>query len=240
MKYISAVLLQLSCILLCFSPAQAEWYFGGQAGISLPNALSDIEETGVPPGIRPRKTGDLDLLNTPLFGAKVGYFFDDLPWLGIEGDFSYSTPHIKQQNVTYDPFQLLLPPQTVLTPGAHLRLISGTINALLRYPGKRFQPYLGGGVGIAQAKLKDLHQPVFLIDLSRGTTTPIGFNKLESSDIGIQFNVIAGIRTFLTKKVAIFTEYRYSRSSFDFEDRVNLRADYSAHNLVIGASFHLQ
>jgi hypothetical protein len=38
--------------------------------------------------------------------------------------------------------------------------------------------------------------------------------------------------------VAVFGEYKYTTTSFDFGGNVLIKADYTAHNLVGGVSFH--
>ncbi|NJN37073.1 MAG: porin family protein, partial [Nitrospiraceae bacterium] len=57
------------------------------------------------------KSSDLSLKQSPIFGIKGGYFFNDekLPWLGVELEAFTSTPTIKSQtlstvqDVTYQP-----------------------------------------------------------------------------------------------------------------------------------------
>ena len=79
------------------TPAQAELYIAGQFGVTIPSDLTDVE------GIQSNLGGtisDLDLVTSPMYGAKIGYFFPNLNWLGIETEFFYANPHVTQQEIT--------------------------------------------------------------------------------------------------------------------------------------------
>ena len=209
------------------SPSDAEMYVAGQLGYTIPNGLSNVKGTGPTAG---QSTSDLDQLNSPLFGFKVGYFFAGLPWLGIEGDFYYTTPHVTQQLVE----RVVIPPpvnlrQTAIAPGFHMTYMNGTANLIARYPGKRFQPYAGGGVGLAYGRISGVQ--TFQVGTGRPVTD-------SQSDMSVVFNALVGSRFFLTKHVALFGEYKYTTTSFDFGGNVLIKTDYTAHNLVGGVSFH--
>lgn len=223
-RLLSVLMLSLIATVL---PSHAEMYIGGQLGISLPNSLSNVQGTGTDSGL---KGTDLDLANSPLYGAKIGYFFPKINWLGVEGEFFYSNPHMKQQQSTSSG-TLNVPgigpitgSATQIVPGAHMRMAVGAINVIARYPGKRFQPYVGAGFGMYFARF---------------SSPALRFGRSETaSDTSPGFNILAGSRFFLTKNLALFGEYKYNKSSFDFGNNVLFKADYSAHNLVAGVSVH--
>ena len=84
------------------------------------------------------------------------------------------------------------------------------LNVILRWPGERFQPYIGAGPG------------VFFVDAS---------NSLGStSDTKLGFNGLAGLKVFLTRNVGLYGEYKYNNAKF--------AATYEAHMLVGGLAFH--
>lgn len=207
-------------------PSHAEMYVGGALGLSLPNSFSNVSGLGTDSGL---KGTDLDLATSPLYGAKVGYFFPGLNWLGVEGEFFYSNPHMKQQQTTSTgtfntPIGPVTTSSTRVIPGAHVRMMTGAINVIARYPGKRFQPYVGVG---------------FTMNWARFSSPDPRFGRAQSaSDTSPGFNALAGSRFFLTKRVALFGEYKYTKSSFDFGNNVLFQADYSAHNLLAGVSLH--
>jgi opacity protein-like surface antigen len=207
-------------------PSHAEMYVAGQLGVSLPNSFSNVSGLGTDSGL---KGSDLDLATSPLYGAKVGYFFPGLNWLGVEGEFFYSNPHMKQQQTTSTgtfntPIGPVTGTATQDVPGAHVRMMTAAANVIARYPGKRFQPYIGVG---------------FTMNWARFSSPAPRFGRAQTaSDTSPGFNVLAGSRFFLTKHVALFGEYKYTKSSFDFGNNVLFQADYSAHNLVAGVSLH--
>jgi opacity protein-like surface antigen len=211
------------------SPAHAEMYVAAQGGYTIPNGLSSVKGTGPTSG---QTTSDLDQINSPLLGFKIGYFFPSLPWLGVEGDFYYTTPHVKQQLVdktATNPLTGTKQTFSVLTPGFHMTYMNATANVIARYPGKRFQPYAGGGIGMAYGRISGVQTT------AAGNPNPV----IESqSDVSVVFNALVGTRYFLTKHVALFGEYKYTTTSFDWGGNVLIKADYTAHNLVGGVSFH--
>ncbi len=216
----------MTVLIATVSPSHAEMYVGGGLGISLPNSFSNVSGLGTDSGL---KGTDLDLATSPLYGAKVGYFFPGLNWLGIEGEFLYSNPHMKQQSSTSSgtfntPIGPVTTENTRVVPGAHVRMMTGAVNVIARYPGKRFQPYIGVGFTMNWARFS--------------SPEPRSGRAQVASDTSPGFNVLAGSRFFLTKRVALFGEYKYMKSSFDFGNNVLFQADYSAHNLIAGVSLH--
>lgn len=215
-----------SIVIAAASPSHAEMYVGGELGLSLPNSFSNVSGLGTDSGL---KGSDLDLATSPLYGAKVGYFFPGLNWLGIEGEFFYTNPHMKQQQTTSTgtfttPIGPVTGTATQEVPGAHVRMMTAAANVIVRYPGKRFQPYVGVG---------------FTMNWARFSSPAPRFGQAQTaSDTSPGFNVLAGSRFFLTKHVALFGEYKYTKSSFDFGNNVLFQADYSAHNLIAGVSLH--
>jgi opacity protein-like surface antigen len=109
-------------------------------------------------------------------------------------------------------------------PGVHMRVTNVGVNLLARYPGVTFQPYAGIGAGAAIARIGD--SPT-----TRGNT-----------DVASALNLLIGIRAFVTPYVAVFTEYKYSQSTFEFDQAFGpssgLSGNYDAQILVTGLSYH--
>ncbi len=110
------------------------------------------------------------------------------------------------------------------SPGVHLAVTNVGANILLRYPGVTFQPYLGVGPAILIARL------------SRSVETQ------PDTQVSIGFNFLTGIRTFVTPKVALFTEYKYTDAKFGFDHAFGsfggFDSTYRAHQLFVGVSYH--
>ncbi|ULA67792.1 MAG: OMPb-brl domain-containing protein [Nitrospira sp.] len=109
-------------------------------------------------------------------------------------------------------------------PGFHMRVTNVGINLLARYPGVTFQPYAGIGAGAAIARIGDSAT-------TRGST-----------DASSALNLLVGIRAFVTPYVAVFAEYKYSQSTFEFGEAFGptsgFNGNYDAHILATGLSYH--
>lgn len=209
------------CLTLLHTPAYPEAYIAGQFGVTIPGSLSnvDVTTTGVPAGT---KFSDLDLQNSILFGAKAGYFSRSVRWFGVEAEVFYTTPNVKQQNVT-----VTGPGGSVTVPGVageHFRVLTlAPANLVFRYPAKRLQPYVAVGPGIFFARLKDAQTG----------------ESQSSTRLGL--NTQVGLRYFLAKHVALFGEWKYNYARFKFDETTNLdgfKATYTANIFAFGISYH--
>ena len=198
-----------------FFPFQssAEMYVAGMVGYTSPNDLSNVKGTGGASGL---SLSDLALQDSIAYGAKFGYYFPQIKWLGIETELYNTTPDVKQQPVTVSGFGISVPAGT--QPGFDLNVLTWGINAVVRYPGKTFQPYAGVGLGVMFADAK--------------------FQGQTDSDTAAGLNALAGIRVFATDHLALFAEYKYHRASFTFPTAIGIEADYSANLFMGGVSFH--
>lgn len=109
-------------------------------------------------------------------------------------------------------------------PGIHLAVTNIGANVLLRYPGVTWQPYIGGGPALLVARL------------GRSSTTE------PDTQVSVGGNVLVGIRAFVTPKAALFTEYKYTDSTFRFGGAFGpvggFDGTYRAHQLFVGLSYH--
>ena len=109
-------------------------------------------------------------------------------------------------------------------PGIHLRVTTIGVNLLARYPGRTFQPYAGVGVGTVIAHLSD----------SATTQSHTGVTS--------GWNVLAGLRAFVTPYVAVFTEYKYTGATVRFDQAFGasggFEGTYRAQHLLVGVSYH--
>jgi opacity protein-like surface antigen len=108
-------------------------------------------------------------------------------------------------------------------PGIHLRVTTVGVNVLARYPGRTFQPYVGVGVGTVIAHLSD-------------TAT-----VQSDTDVTSGWNVLAGLRGFVTPYVAIFTEYKYTGATLRFDQAFGtggFEGVYRAQHVLVGISYH--
>jgi opacity protein-like surface antigen len=208
-----ALFICLCPVLLLPFQSSAEMYVAGMVGYTSPNDLSNIKGTG---GGSALSLSDLALQDSIAYGGKVGYYFPQIKWLGVETELYNTTPNVKQQPATVSGFGISVPVGTL--PGFDLNVLTWGINAVVRYPGKTFQPYAGVGLGMMFAKAK--------------------FGGQTDSDTAPGLNALAGIRVFATDHLALFAEYKYHRASFTFPTAIGFEADYSANLFMGGVSYH--
>jgi len=193
-------------------PAQGEWYAAGQTGVVVPSSLSNVTVTSptLAGGVTEARIADVDLQNgSPLFGAKVGYFFPKREWFGFETEAYTTQLNIKQQTVVGGV------PGTVFAatlPGSDIHLTTWAINAIIRSPSlvAELEPY--GGIG-----------PALFFATNRTTSTSLGIN------------LIAGARYFLTPRMALFGEFKFNRATIHSE---GIDGQYSSQIFVFGISLH--
>jgi opacity protein-like surface antigen len=206
-------------IVLASPSAQAETYVGGMLGGAFPNKFGDVQDG------RGTKFPDLELKSSFAAGAKLGHYLSSTPWLGFETELFGTSPKFKAQTVSGTSPGCGC---TLTTSAANLRVYTWAVNAVARYPGEHFQPYVGAGLGLFFADLR-----------SQGA-------KADNAVPGL--NALAGARYFITKDVALFGEYKYSRASFEFSQAISiaglgttaLKGDYSSNLFVVGLTGHFK
>ncbi len=141
-----------SSVVLFSRPAQAEWYIAGQAGSPFSGSFDHLGGTsGTIEGLRfPQHLG---LQTSPLYGGKIGYYFDGegWQWVGFEMEAYTSTPHMKQQGIAF--FEQGAAPPTPSfgqeTSGKNVRVTTWSpMSIMLPIPIGALEPYLGVGHGI--------------------------------------------------------------------------------------------
>lgn len=198
-------------------PASAEMYVAGFGGVNFADRINAIGGTGPQAGVLdldPSSNPDFDLQNSITYGGKIGYFFGH-SWFGIEGEVFHSSPHIKEL-----PASGSFPAD----PGIHMRVTTVGVNLIARYPGRTFQPYVGAGIGAGIAHI--------------GNTPTVR----SDSDVAAAWNVLLGLRAFITPTVAVFTEYKYTGASFRFGGAFGsdggFEGNYRAQHVLGGLSYH--
>lgn len=198
------------------NPTSAEIYIAGYGGVNFADRINTVGGTGPQAGVSGPLV-DFDLQNSITYGGKVGYF-PGHSWFGIEGEVFHTSPHIK--GLGDDPRT----PQFDPDPGIHMRVTTVGANFIARYPGRTFQPYVGAGIGAAIAHL--------------GNTSTVR----SDSDVAPAWNVLLGLRAFITPQIAVFGEYKYTGASFKFDGAFGpdggFSGNYRAQHLLGGLSYH--
>ena len=210
--------------LLGSAPAQAEWYVAAQAGATLPQPLTNVDETAIPFPSTPSgtKVSDLALKSAIMYGAKVGYYFDSVKWLGLETEVFRTAPNVKQQSVTEtEPGG---PSTTEVKPGANLIVTTVALNLVARAQLGSVEPYVGVGAAgfLAQLNL-----------VNRNGLPPL---SISSGRPGLSTQL--GLRYRLNEKLAFFGEWKFNYSRFTFDSPAIIHATYVVNHFVVGVGYH--
>src|SRR6266705_4416689 len=74
-------------------------YFALYGGLTIPQSLEHARGTGPLSSV---ELTNLDLVRSGIYGAKLGIRFPGRDrWAGLETEFFYTNPHIKQQDITF-------------------------------------------------------------------------------------------------------------------------------------------
>lgn len=193
-------------------------------GVTLPQSFSNVEVFG--PGIPGGTTlSSLDLHNSVTYGAKLGYFFDSMKWLGVETEVFNTTPHFKQQNATLAVAGAGSAP--VSLSGQDVRVLTwAPVNIIARYQAGALEPYVGVGLGVFFARVKD------------------GPSGEASSTTKPGLNTQVGLRYRITQQVALFGEWKFNHANLSFDPSTptnatgGFKGDYNVHHLVFGVGYH--
>lgn len=217
------ILLFILCV-LASAPTRAEWYVAVQAGATLPQPLTNVDETQIPLPSTPSgtKVSDLALKSAIMYGAKVGYYFDSIKWLGIETEVFRTAPNVKQQSVTETPPGG--PSTTEVKPGANLIVTAVALNLVARAQLGSVEPYVGVGVAgfLSQLNL-----------YNRNGLPPL---SISSGRPGL--NTQLGLRYRLNEHLAFFGEWKFNYSHFTFDSPAIIHATYAVHHFVVGIGYH--
>lgn len=109
-------------------------------------------------------------------------------------------------------------------PGIHLRMTSIGVNFIARYPGRTIQPYIGAGIGAGIAHI--------------GKTPTVQ----SDTDVSPIWNILVGLRAFITPTIALFGEYKYTGATLQFDDALGdlggFSGNYRAQHILGGLSYH--
>ncbi len=105
-------------------------------------------------------------------------------------------------------------PRTVTGAGiradadAYFIAVTTMANLLVRYPGQRFQPYVGAGGGFSSGYLLGS-------DIQHGPDRVTG----NASTMTFAYQFLGGLRGYVTQKIFIFGEYKYFVAKYDWDSK---------------------
>ena len=211
-------------------PAFAETYVSAMVGATLPQdtvrgRVNDPSFIGLPDGT---SISNVQLNKSIVYGAKIGHYFNSMPWLGVELEVFVTTPHRPAQRLTLSipgsgPFQYE-------EAGATNRLVVVSPLVMVRYRAGAFEPYAGVGPGVFF-----LHQ-----EQLTATGSPSNYSQ---SNTGYGLNTQVGLRYRLTNHVSMFGEWKYNYGRIDLAGQADvnhfgINAISQLHHFVFGLGYH--
>lgn len=231
----------------------AEPYAAAYAGAAFTentDLATDLQLNGA--GFIDGRLRDLHFEPGLLYGVKVGYFFNYSLFggnVGLEAEAYRFQNAIRPQTARFQGILGGVPfDGSVAVQRADADVIGTALNLLYRFPLSssaelphgRVQPYVGVGLAVLIAELST-------------RTTPFEVNKqISDTDVQPALQLLAGVRTFVTRNVALFFEYRFLHSepfTFRFRESGTIgggpfvetardRANLTSHHLAVGIGFH--
>jgi opacity protein-like surface antigen len=208
------IIIVVSALGLTAVPASlfAEPYVSVYAGGSLvPHVRTKY--AGVP---APDPTQQINPDASPIFGAKLGYYANDIPFLGIEFDFSYMAPNVPRQRID------ATGPTTYIDED--INFYDFGFNALLRWPlyyhkpRLAIEPYVGIGVGFYFMTIDD------------------SVSGIKDKDSGAALHALGGAKLRLTNSLYLFSEYKYILAYTEAKKQ-GFDMDFQFHNLYGGLEY---
>lgn len=94
---------------------------------------------------------------------------------------------------------------TVNSVQTNLIALNTLVNLLIRYPGDRWQPYVGIGGGMSSGYFRDT-------DIRHGIGRITGY----ASDLTYAYQFLGGLRGYVDRKVYVFAEYKYFLANYQW------------------------
>lgn len=236
-RFLISIFMVTACLDLL--AAHAETYIGGMLGVAipLPGTVTGEENLNYPhppgPGqlFRGAST-QIGMKESLAYGVKFGHYFERWAWLGVEAEVLTSTPHVMAGTIAIDTKSSSVGTFREAQSGVHLRMTTGAVSLLVRYPGLRWQPYVGLG-------------PAVFWGRARGTGLSCDHRclgpEVASTSVTPGWTAQAGVRYLVTPQLGVFAEWKYQSTTAQF-DQVrslsHLDLSYDAHLLVAGLSYH--
>lgn len=153
-------------------------------------------------------------------GVRGGYWFEELPWLGVGGMVSYFEPDLRLAGVSGDdsPVFGVVPITALLMLRAPL-LPSGAV------PRGHFQPYLNVGPGAFVTATDD--------------------DRYDDGSVDVGVDVHAGATVMFTSRFGMFGEYRFTHYDANLDgdhhhnwDDTRLESTLDTHHVMAGLAWH--
>ena len=240
-----AILLMVPVFFLAMTfnqSAYAEWYVGGAVGVAIPHTVDDLKSTGS--GFTITSSG-FDADAAFVGGIKGGYFFESIPYLGVEVNWSMSASDVDKEPVTLTvtgtavgvaggqatgDFLWSVDVDSVSSFGFLAMLRATDEDAKAKYNG--IQPYLGLGFMVSTIDINSA-----TLFNTAGTQLGVTANSDSSTDVG--FLLSAGLNYIVSDNIKVFSEYGFGtvEHTLTMDTGVNSTMTSESSSVVFGASY---
>ena len=222
--------------------AYAEWYLGGAVGVTIPHTIDDLESTGS--GFTITSSG-LDPDTAFVGGIKGGYFFESIPYLGVEVNWGMSTSDIDKEAVALTisgtatglgagqatgNFLYSADVDYVSSFGFLAMLRVTDEDAAKEYLG--IQPYLGLGFSVTTLEIKSA-----TLFNTAGAQVGTTANSDSSTDVG--FLLSTGLNYIVSDNIKVYSEYKFQtvEHTLTMDAGVDSKLTNESSSVVFGASY---
>lgn len=224
--------------------AHAEWYVGGAIGASIPHNVDDlaVSGSGFTVGVS-SFSPDTNFTG----GVKGGYFFDSIPYLGVEINWSISDPDVDKETVnatitgaptgafvgqTSGDFLGSVDVDSVSSFGFLAMLRITNEDAINNYSG--VQPFLGLGLTVST------------LDVNSATVfntagTQLGTTGSGDSSTDVGFLLSAGLNYIYSENIKLYSEYKFQtvdHTLSSLDNAVDYKLTNESSSIVFGAAYN--
>ena len=222
--------------------AYAEWYLGGAVGVTIPHTIDDLESTD---SVFTVTSSGFDPDTAFVGGIKGGYFFESIPYLGVEVNWAMSTSDIDKEAVALTisgtatglgagqatgNFLYSADVDYVSSFGFLAMLRATDEDAAKEYFG--IQPYLGLGFSVTTLEVKSA-----TLFNTAGTQVGTTANSDSSTDVG--FLLSTGLNYIVSDNIKVYSEYRFQtvEHTLTMDAGVDAKLTNESSSVVFGASY---
>ena len=235
-KTVAVTLIALAGLLSSSRASSAEWFADAYAGASVTRDHDvTIHDTVAGQGIY----RDAEFGTSLAYGARLGHYFDRLPFVGLAADFFSFSPNIRPQAARRDGCFLVTGCGSgeSRTGRIDIDAYALSLDLMLRLPLFKtaeephgvVQPYLAVGA------------PLFFTTVTPRSTRQF-HNQDDETDVSVGYKGAVGVAFRIFSNLDLFGEYRYTHTStsVDLRDAVIRNASFDTeldtHSFLLGLS----
>jgi opacity protein-like surface antigen len=145
---------------------------------------------------------DLNIQETWVFGAKIGYIPPQLKYLAFEFEYSYLKPDINSSVIDWYGYDFV-------AVAGDVKLNNFMFNAVVKYPEGRFHPYVGIGLGLSYTDMSTIVTQRIGSEMSSGPE--------EKDCTSFAWQLLAGVEIDVTNNLSVDIGYRYFGTEIELE-----------------------